>query len=158
MLNPEVQMSAYSTNSMPVAVGNWFTRAVNWMDGNGPGAWIALMVAGFIFAGPLGLVILAFILFTGRFGRRWRTGQAVQKRSFGCSGVGGVHVSRSTGNAAFDAYKADTLDRLQREQQEFEEFLGRLREARDKAEFDQYMEERAKEAAQSEDTSEDAKA
>lgn len=143
-------MSTYSTNSaMPVARGNWFTRAIDWMDGHGPGAWIALMVAGFIVAGPLGLVLLAYILMTGRFGRRWRNGGAqVQARNWGCMGSTRVHVSRSSGNAAFDAYKADTLERLEREQQEFEDFLRRLREARDKAEFDQYMEDRAKAAAQ----------
>lgn len=51
--------------------------------------------------------------------------------------------SRSTGNAAFDAYKADTLARLEEEQSNFEAFLARLREAKDKAEFDQFMAERA---------------
>lgn len=144
-------MSAYSTNTIPAPRGNWFTRAIEWMDGNGPGAWIALMVAGFIFAGPLGLVLLFFILFTGRFGRRWRTGEATQRRAFGCCGSTRLHVSRTTGNAAFDAYKAGTLERLEREQQEFEDFLRRLREAHDKAEFDQYMDERAKAAAQEDD-------
>ena len=39
-------MSAYATNTnAPAMRGNWFTRAIDWMDGNGPGAWIALMVA-----------------------------------------------------------------------------------------------------------------
>lgn len=51
--------------------------------------------------------------------------------------------SRSTGNSAFDAYKADTLRRLEEEQDKFEAFLGRLRDAKDKAEFDQFMDERA---------------
>ena len=51
---------------------------------------------------------------------------------------------RITGNAAFDAYKADTLRRLEEEQTNFEAFLERLREAKDKAEFDQFMDERAK--------------
>ena len=53
-------------------------------------------------------------------------------------------MSRSTGNRAFDAYKADTLRRLEEEQHNFEAFLERLREAKDKAEFDQFMDERAK--------------
>ena len=52
-------------------------------------------------------------------------------------------ATRSTGNAAFDAYKADTLARLEEEQTNFEAFLTRLREAKDKAEFDQFMDERA---------------
>lgn len=55
----------------------------------------------------------------------------------------GQTVNRSTGNAAFDAYKADTLRRLQEEQDAFEAFLHRLREAKDKAEFDQFLQDRA---------------
>ena len=58
--------------------------------------------------------------------------------------TGRVMMSRSTGNAAFAAYKADTLRRLEEEQKHFEAFLERLREAKDKAEFDQFMDERAK--------------
>lgn len=50
---------------------------------------------------------------------------------------------KSSGNSAFDAYKADTLQRLEEEQDQFEAFLQRLREAKDKAEFDQFMEERS---------------
>ncbi len=52
----------------------------------------------------------------------------------------------SSGNSAFDAYKADTLRRLEEEQASFEEFLKRLREAKDKAEFDQFIDERARRA------------
>lgn len=51
---------------------------------------------------------------------------------------------KSSGNNAFDAYKADTLRRLEEEQDNFEDFLKRLRDAKDKAEFDQFMEDRAK--------------
>lgn len=57
---------------------------------------------------------------------------------------------RSSGNTAFDAYKADTISRLEREQDEFEGFLRRLRESKDKAEFDAYMEERNRAAAEGE--------
>lgn len=52
--------------------------------------------------------------------------------------------TRTTGNMAFDAYKADTLRRLEDEQENFENFLARLREAKDKSEFDQFMDDRAK--------------
>lgn len=54
-----------------------------------------------------------------------------------------MSASRTTGNAAFDAYKADTLRRLEEEQGNFEKFLERLRESKDKAEFDQFMDDRA---------------
>ena len=51
--------------------------------------------------------------------------------------------SRSaSGNQAFDDYRAETLRRLEDEQREFQEFLVRLRKARDKQEFDQFMAER----------------
>ena len=44
--------------------------------------------------------------------------------------------------SAFDAYKADTLRRLEEEQEQFDAFLQRLRDTRDKAEFNQFMAER----------------
>lgn len=48
----------------------------------------------------------------------------------------------SSGNHAFDEYRAETLRRLEDEQREFLEFLERLRHAKDKAEFDQFMADR----------------
>ncbi len=48
----------------------------------------------------------------------------------------------SSGNRAFDEYRTETLQRLEEEQKEFGEFLDRLRFAKDKAEFDQFMTER----------------
>ena len=50
--------------------------------------------------------------------------------------------SRSSGNRAFDDYREETLRRLEDEQREFRDFLARLRMAKDKAEFDQFMAER----------------
>ncbi len=122
-------------------------RVLNWLDERGPMSWVVVMVGSFIFAGPLGLFVLGFILMTGRFG-----GKACRARSEGRFGRDALrfhlHGMRPTGNAAFDAYRADTLARLEREQDDFEAFLARLREARDKAEFDQYLEERARAAAE----------
>ena len=48
----------------------------------------------------------------------------------------------SSGNRAFDDYRSETLKRLEEEQREFKDFLARLRFARDRAEFDQFMAER----------------
>ena len=45
----------------------------------------------------------------------------------------------SSGNRAFDEYRAETLRRLEEEQQEFKDFLARLRHAKDKEEFDAFM-------------------
>lgn len=54
----------------------------------------------------------------------------------------GVSEEKSSGNASFDAYRADTLARLEEESREFDSFLTRLREARDASEFDQFMDDR----------------
>ena len=48
----------------------------------------------------------------------------------------------SSGNRAFDDYRAVTLTRLEDEQREFRDFLDRLRFAKDKTEFDQFRAER----------------
>jgi hypothetical protein len=56
----------------------------------------------------------------------------------------GDRQSASTGNRAFDEYRQDTLRRLEEEQREFQDFLDRLRQAKDKAEFDQFMAERGR--------------
>ncbi len=45
----------------------------------------------------------------------------------------------SSGNRAFDEYRMETLRRLEEEQTEFRDFLDRLRHAKDKEEFDQFM-------------------
>ena len=50
--------------------------------------------------------------------------------------------SGPSGNHAFDEYREETLRRLEEEEREFREFLDRLRHAKDKAEFDQFMAER----------------
>jgi hypothetical protein len=57
-------------------------------------------------------------------------------------GGAGFWSPPSSGNRAFDEYRAETLRRLEDEQREFQEFLVRLREAKDKAEFDQFMADR----------------
>ena len=52
-------------------------------------------------------------------------------------------AQKSSGNASFDAYRRDMIDRLEVEQENFGNFLERLREAKGKAEFDQFMDDRA---------------
>jgi hypothetical protein len=71
-----------------------------------------------------------------RMQRRMERMQAAAERW----GGGGYRVS--SGNRAFDEYRAETLRRLEEEQREFKEFLDRLRHAKDKAEFDEFMSER----------------
>lgn len=130
-------MTAIATTSPAARAQGWFTRAETWLDDRGKGAWIAAMVLGFIFFWPVGLALLAYMIWSKRMFsnpcRARRSGHAM------------THL-RPTGNSAFDAYKADTLRRLEEEQDKFESFLQRLREAKDKAEFDEFMEDRARAA------------
>ena len=113
---------------------NWLGRAEDFLDARGKAAWIAAMVVGFIAFWPVGLALLAYMIWSKRMFKSSSCAKRSTVRNFG---------SRSTGNAAFDAHKADTLARLEEEQSNFEAFLARLREAKDKAEFDQFMAERA---------------
>ncbi|MRU16886.1 DUF2852 domain-containing protein [Roseovarius sp. A21] len=124
--------SGPATSTAPMG---WLARAEHWLDSKGKGAWIVAMILGFVFFWPVGLALLAYMIWSGKM--------ACKNKRMSRN----LHVSRSTGNNAFDAYKADTLRRLEEEQENFEAFLQRLRDARDKAEFDQFMEERADAAA-----------
>ena len=140
-------MTPVYSSAAPDTPMGWFSKAEAWLDAKGKGAWIACMVLGFVFFWPIGLAFLAYMIWSKKmFGscrksnRHGRSARHAQMRAY---------MSGSSGNAVFDAYKADTLARLEREQVEFEEFLQRLREAKDKAEFDQFMDERARAAATS---------
>ena len=68
--------------------------------------------------------------------------ERVRDRMDGFESRSGWFGSSSSGNRAFDDYRAETLKRLEDEQREFKEFLERLRFAKDRAEFDQFMAER----------------
>jgi hypothetical protein len=111
------------------------------LDELGRGAWIALMVLGFIVWWPVGLAILAFSLWSGRMGC-WNHHQGMARWQGRMGSRDWWGPQRSSGNRAFDEYRNETLRRLEEEQREFREFLDRLRMAKDKAEFDQFMSER----------------
>jgi hypothetical protein len=113
-------------------------------DELGKPAWVALAILGFMVWWPVGLATLAFIIGSGRMSKggsvsRWY-GAADQMRPAGTW----WQPSRSSGNRAFDEYREETLRRLEEEQREFRDFLARLRMAKDKAEFDQFMAERTR--------------
>jgi hypothetical protein len=114
------------------------------LDDFGTPAWIALTLVGFLVWWPLGLIVLGYLIgsgrlarFTGCGARRWQHTQGNPSRSWNAR-------SSYSGNRAFDEYRAETLRRLEDEQREFKEFLDRLRHAKDKAEFDQFMAERGR--------------
>lgn len=125
------------------------TQVVATLDDYGRPAWLAVMVLSFILFWPLGLAILAYMIWSGRMGcgrhgemTRWQQRWAdkfERKREHWGREMRGFH---SSGNEAFDEYREETLKRLEEEQREFREFLQRLRKAKDKQEFDQFMAER----------------
>ena len=119
---------------------------------------IAFTVLGFIFWWPVGLALLIYMIGSGRmgcFGRRRRAmyqAQDWQGRDWQSAGPWANWKSwacgfserpaSTSGNRAFDEYKAETLRRMEEEQKDFGAFLERLRFAKDKSEFDQFMAER----------------
>jgi hypothetical protein len=133
------QDSAYRGYPPPPRTGGttWF-----WHPG-----WIIATILGLIFWWPIGLVILGVAIANQKMGCATGWQDRMQDKmdrvrakmdSFGGNWGGGG----SSGNRAFDDYRADTLRRLEEEQREFREFLQRLRAAKDKAEFDQFMADR----------------
>lgn len=119
----------------------WLAKSEAWLDSKGKGAWIAAMVLGFVFFWPVGLALLFYMIWSKQMFRkscRSTNGSSLAMRKSGFAAM------KSSGNVAFDNYKSETLRRLEEEQEQFESFLERLREAKDKAEFDEFMNERAK--------------
>jgi len=127
------------------------------LDNIGKPAWIGLMIVSFVLWWPLGLVVLGYLVGSGRMscwahggGERWqRRMERMQERMERMQGAaerwgGGRRYRGTSGNRAFDEYRAETLRRLEEEQREFMEFLDRLRHAKDKVEFDQFMAERGR--------------
>jgi hypothetical protein len=126
------------------------------IDEFGKAAWILLIILGFWAFWPLGFAILAFTIWSGRMGcgfhgggvDRWQHKMERMQRKMDwmrakMGGPGPLWGGYgSSGNRAFDEYRMETLRRLEDEQREFRDFLERLRAAKDKAEFDQFMADR----------------
>jgi len=118
-------------------------------------ALIALVVIGFIVFWPIGLALLVLLIWRGRMfcGKNahwgnWYSPEAraewrERRREFK-DWRKREHWSRrhGSGNVAFDEYRDETLRRLEEEQREFHDYLDKLRAAKDRAEFDQFMNER----------------
>jgi Protein of unknown function (DUF2852) len=111
--------------------------------------WIAVTVLGFMFWWPVGLAFLLFTLGSrkmGCWGHGDRWGRKMERMQYKMDRMrhrmdrGGFGFGPpSSGNRAFDEYRMQTLQRLEEEQTEFRDFLDRLRHAKDKEEFDQFM-------------------
>ncbi len=90
-------------------------------------------------------------MFDGNYGmQRWERKMAraqdrverVRTRMERYAPQGGWFSPSTSGNAAFDEYRNETLKRLEEEQKEFKGFLDQLRVAKDRAEFDAFMNDR----------------
>ena len=128
------------TTMTSTGITSWPGRAEAWLDDRGKPAWIAATILGFIFFWPAGLALLGYLIWSKRmFNRSSSCSRSRMDRM--------NHMHRgawmSSGNSAFDAYKSETLRRLEDEQHAFEAFLQRLRDAKDKQEFDAFMQDRA---------------
>jgi Protein of unknown function (DUF2852) len=121
---------------------------------------LAFMIGGWLWW-PLGIAFLAFIIWSQKMScwnnhgmTRWenkmqrmqdkmdRVRSKIEGMGLGGGMRGGWGGPPSSGNRAFDDYRTETLKRLEDEQREFRDFLDRLRFAKDKTEFDQFMAER----------------
>ena len=117
---------------------------------------ILAMVLGFIVFWPIGLAVLGWKFWQRKsgypgdivsFGReKWRANWGSGGWGFAASNWPG---SGPTGNRAFDAWRATELERLEEErkrlaaaEREFAEYMENLRHARDREEFERFMNER----------------
>ena len=109
---------------------------------------IILVIFGFMIWWPVGLAALAFFIWSRGMGcgyrgmDRWQHKMDRMQARMDRMREGGFWQPPTSGNKAFDDYRAETLRRLEDEQREFQDFLQRLRFAKDKSEFDQFMAER----------------
>ncbi len=134
-------MHSYPDTARTGGLSSLPRRAEGWLDQRGKWAWIATTVLAFIVFWPVGLALLVYMI----WGKRMFRNSSCAHRHDRHARRWGPDVYRSTsGNSAFDSYKAEALRRLEEEQQAFEAFLQRLRNSKDKSEFDTFMEERAR--------------
>ena len=118
----------------------------NRLDEHGKPAWIAVMILGFIIFWPVGLGILGYMIWSGRMGcsKHKRRGKWMRGFESGYNHKSPPWARPTSGNRAFDEYRADTLKRLESEFDEFQDFLEQLRMAKDKEQFDKFMKSRSK--------------
>lgn len=116
-------------------------------------ATVALMVLGFMVFWPLGLAMLAYIVFGDRFRSFKQTANQTADGLFSkCRSNGFRATHFSTGNVAFDDWRKAELDRLEEERRkldemraDFDRYARELRRAKDQEEFDRFMRERSAE-------------
>ncbi|HLW91138.1 MAG TPA: DUF2852 domain-containing protein [Roseiarcus sp.] len=144
-------------NSGPWGANDW--RGASWRSHACVGArWtpveLLAMILGFIVFWPIGLAILAFKIWQRKSGYPGDLTSAAQEKwreargAFG-SNWAGPRSWRSTGNLAFDEWRAAEIARLEEERRRLEEahrefaaFVENIRRAKDREEFERFMSER----------------
>jgi hypothetical protein len=117
-------------------------------------ATIALMVIGFVVFWPLGLAMLAYIIWGDRLeGFKRDVNRATDGVFAGCRRAS-WKANAATGNVAFDDWREKELERLAEERRkldemrdEFDEYARELRRAKDQQDFDRFMAGRNKSTA-----------
>ncbi len=112
-------------------------------------ATVALMVLGFVVFWPLGLAMLAYILFGEKFQSFKREANRKADNAFAWYRNNNYAATGSTGNVAFDDWRKAELERLDEERRrldemraEFDTYARELRRAKDQEEFDRFMRDR----------------
>lgn len=118
---------------------------------------IGLMVLGFVVFWPLGLAMLAYILWGDQFQDMFRDARTHFDRMMreNCTGNRRHRAARPvySGNVAFDDFRDQEIERIEEErrrldderrkidamEEEFDAFLRNLRRAKDQEEFDKFM-------------------
>ncbi len=112
---------------------------------------IAMMIIGFMIYWPLGLAMIAYIIWGDRLeGYKHEINRATDKFTNGCSGRSRYSWHQAaSGNVAFDEWREAELVRLDEERRkldemrkEFEDYSRELRRAKDQDEFERFMKDR----------------
>jgi hypothetical protein len=106
------------------------------------------MIVGFAVFWPLGLAMLAWIIWGDEIGRRTEEFKGQFKSFTDRAASYRPGPFRDTGNIAFDEYREQELKRLDEERRkleemraEFETFVKDLRRVKDREDFDRFMSE-----------------
>lgn len=113
-------------------------------------ATIGMMVVGFALYWPLGLAMLAYIIYGDRLRGFKTSANSAFDGLFGSFKRRGFSArATDTGNVAFDDWREAELARLDEERQklnsmrdEFETYVRELRRAKDQEEFERFMRDR----------------
>lgn len=107
---------------------------------------IVLMIVGFAVFWPLGLAMLAWIIWGDEIGQKAESLKGQFRSLSERSPSFRAGPFRDTGNLAFDEYRKQELKRLDEERRkldemraEFESFVTELRRVKDQEEFDRFM-------------------